>query len=120
MIEPLLRRHDDLSIIWSGNHELPRGLQGHPQFEIIPRMNWTAYRGWMQSERFDIGLYPLKSHGFNRARSANKLAEYDQFGAAVVGSSKWTSAREAHAVGACRLVQDDPMRWRYEIHALIE
>ena len=82
----------------------------------MPSLNWDGYRHWIGGARADVGLYPLRPGAFNRARSINKLGEYDRLGAAVVGSDTWASAAEAAKAGACILVPATRAHW---IEALV-
>lgn len=100
----LAERHPDLQVLWADHHVFPRKLANRMHLSIVPVMDWVAYRRWLTTVRAQIGLYPLRPSGFNKARSLNKLGEFDQIGAAVVGSAGWTAAREAVAHGACVLV----------------
>ncbi|MEI4474166.1 hypothetical protein [Frigidibacter sp. MR17.24] len=120
VLGPLLAGGAALRLLWSGNHPLPRAWEGDARVTRLPAMGWQGYRDWMAGERFDIGLYPLRPGGFNAARSVNKLGEYDQFGAAVLASARWSAARGAAARGACVLAPDDPRRWRYELARMLE
>jgi hypothetical protein len=100
----LAERHPDLQVLWAGHHMFPRKLADRMHLRIVPAMDWVGYRRWLMTVRAQIGLYPLRPSAFNKARSLNKLGEFDQIGAAVVGSVEWASAREAVAHGACVLV----------------
>jgi hypothetical protein len=95
----------------SGEHSVPRSLQNHPGLEILPPMSWNQYQSWMRNRSFDIGLYPLLCSKFNESRSANKLLEYDQFGAAVIASSRWTAATTLGSEGHCKFLDDHPESW---------
>ena len=106
-----------IEIIWSANHALPVDLAAHPSISPLPAMNWTDYRHWIAQARIDIGLYPIAARGFNRGRSANKLGEYAQAGAAVLGSEDWRDAHEAAAAGACQLLPPAPDAW---VNAILE
>jgi hypothetical protein len=103
-LSALAERHPDLRVLWADHHVFPRRLAGRMHLSIVPVMGWDAYRQWLRTVRAQIGLYPLRPGVFNKARSLNKLGEFDQIGAAVVGSAGWASAREAEAQGACLLV----------------
>jgi hypothetical protein len=113
----LLRHSPETEIIWSSNHALPGGLARHPSVSALPAMNWPDYRDWIARARFDIGLYPISSAGFNRGRSANKLGEYAQAGASVLGSEGWQDAYEAARFGACQLLPPVPAAW---VDAILE
>lgn len=107
----LLQATPEAQILWSANHPLPDDLTRHPGVTIVPAMNWHDYRAWLARAEFDIGLYPILPEGFNRGRSANKLGEYDQAGAAVLGAEGWQDAQAAARSGACLLLPPDPTLW---------
>ena len=119
-LSALAERHSDLKILWAGHHVLPRKLAGRMHFSIVPVMGWDAYRRWLQTVRAQIGLYPLRPSVFNKARSLNKLGEFDQIGAAVVGSEGWASAHEAVAQGACVLVPHAIDAWIATVSDLLQ
>lgn len=111
VLSALVEERPDLGILWSGNHALPAVLANRADVVTVPALNWDGYRRWIGDMRADIGLYPLRPGAFNRARSINKLGEYDRIGAAVVGSDNWTSAGEAARAGACVLLSPSPAVW---------
>lgn len=111
VLAALIEARPHLGILWSGNHTLPADLADRADVVTVPKLNWDGYRNWIGSMRADVGLYPLRPGAFNRARSINKLGEYDRLGAAVVGSDMWTAAAEAASAGACLLVPSSPAKW---------
>ncbi|HEY0276550.1 MAG TPA: hypothetical protein VGC31_10855 [Paenirhodobacter sp.] len=113
-----VRDFPDLTVIWSMNHPVPQELAPHPRIERIPALNWRDYRSWLARADFDIGIYPIRAEGFNRGRSANKLGEYDQAGAAILGAQGWRDAEAAAAAGACLLLPPDPDAWNTAIRVL--
>ena len=117
MLAPLLARYDHLRLVWSANHPMTTATSG--QIEQVPALGWEAYRNWMLGQNFDIGLYRISGQGFSAARSVNKLVEYDQFGAAVLGSYRWDAARPAASEGACLLAGDHVAEWRDTLSRLI-
>jgi hypothetical protein len=119
MLTPLLMRYDHLKLVWSANHPLTLPAKAAAQVEQVPALGWERYRRWMARQNFDIGLYRISGSGFSAARSLNKLLEYDQFGAAVLGSYRWDAARSAAAEGACLLAGDDIAEWRDVLTRLI-
>jgi glycosyltransferase involved in cell wall biosynthesis len=71
------------------------------------------YRGFkrrLAQLRWDIGLAPLRSLPFNRAKTPIKWAEYAEAGAAVLASSLEPYAKVGEH-GAALLVQDDGWAW---------
>ncbi|MFC3060901.1 hypothetical protein [Paenirhodobacter populi] len=114
----VLQDFPETAVIWSANNPAPPDLAHHPGFERVPPLDWHSYRKWLGAARFDIGLYPIGGQGFNRGRSANKLGEYDQAGAAVLASTAWRDAEAAAAAGACLLLPPEPAAWRDAIRAL--
>lgn len=120
VLRALVEARQGVEILWSGNHPVPTDLEGRTSVTIIPAGNWNDYRRWIGGARADIGLYPLRPGAFNRARSINKLAEYDCLGAAVVGSDIWTSAAEAERAGACLLVPSNPAVWVETLLGLLD
>lgn len=119
ILRRLLRATPKAQILWSANHPLPDDLTRHPGVTILPAMNWHDYRAWLARAEFDIGLYPILPEGFNRGRSANKLGEYDQAGAAVLGAEGWQDAQTAARAGACLLLPPDPDLWVQAILGLL-
>lgn len=120
VLSALVEAWPDLGILWSGNHALPAMLAGRADVTTVPALNWDGYRQWIGDKRADIGLYPLRPGAFNRARSINKLGEYDRLGAAVVGSDTWTSAAAAARAGACLLVSPSPAAWIDTLSGLLD
>lgn len=120
VLDALVETYPDLSILWSGNHAFPAPLANRVDVTTVPTLNWDGYRHWIGGARADVGLYPLRPGAFNRARSINKLGEYDRLGAAVVGSDSWTSAAEAARAGGCVLVPLSPARWIETLQGLLD
>ena len=119
VIDAMLARFRDARFAFSANHLTPRYWRDNPQITAIPAMPWAEYRQWMTDQQFDIGLYPLGDGPFNASRSSNKLAEYDQFGAAVLGSDRWTDAAAFARIGACTLVGDTAVDWERALVRLL-
>lgn len=111
VLTALLDADPRLELLWSDNHPLPASLAARRGVLRVPVLTWTGYREWMARSRADIGLYPLGPGPFNRARSINKLGEYDCLGAAVVGSQNWEAARVAAANGACLYLPHEHNAW---------
>jgi hypothetical protein len=111
LIDRTLAHHPEARFTFSANHRMPRHWRAHDRITAIPAMSWPDYRCWMADQRFDIGLYPLGGGLFNASRSINKLAEYNQFGAAVLGSDRWAAAAHLSRIGACQLVGDAADNW---------
>lgn len=104
----------------SGNHPFPRAWRNDPRITILPALSWPAYRAWMVGQRFDIGLCPMLDTHFNRARSINKLLEYDQFGAAVLAPADWAKAQIGdNAADRCWLVGDGGDAWRNALQEMM-
>lgn len=118
ILRATLRAVPSLEILWSANHPLPADLARHAGLRTIPAMGWPDYRDWLRGAEFDIGLYPIGASGFNRGRSANKLGEYDQAGAAVLASESWQDAAPAARAGACLLLPQAPDAWAQAIARL--
>ena len=106
-----LERHGQLRLTVSGNLSVPPELARNPKVEVLPPLDWEAYRRWMQDKHFDVGLYPLSPGDFNAARSLNKIGEYDQFGAAVLVSDHWSAADTPARAGRVLQVPHDPVAW---------
>jgi hypothetical protein len=120
VLAALVEAKPDVSLLWSGNHSLPATLANRVDVTTVPTLNWDGYRRWIAGARADVGLYPLRPGAFNRARSINKLGEYDRLGAAVVGSDAWTSAAEAARAGACLLVPANRAQWLETLLGLLD
>lgn len=120
VLTAILEARPSLQILWSTNHSLPKPLAGNIQVVQIPAMDWVKYQEWIARTQADIGLYPLIDGPFNRARSINKLCEYDRLGAAVVGSNNWDAAEEAEKQGACLLLPMDIREWIDRVLDLID
>lgn len=118
IIRLMLKSLPEAQVIWSANHPLPADLADDPAMTVVPAMNWRDYRAWLARAEFDIGLYPILAEGFNRGRSANKLGEYDQAGAAVLGAEGWQDAKAAAQAGACLLLPPSPEVWAQAILGL--
>lgn len=123
-LEPVLtelaRGRPGISFMWSANHAVPARLSRIAEVAMVPTMTWNGYRRWLAGKRADLGLYALRPGAFNKARSINKLGEYDRLGAAVVGSDIWAAATEAHRFGACKLLPADAEAWVEELHNLLD
>lgn len=119
-IHAVLAANEAVRLIISNEMPLPRTLNGHPRIELIPAMSWRDYLDWMVGRTFRVGLYPLRDTAFNRARSINKLLEYDQFGAAVIASDCWEAARPAMRDGRCVLLGSDWRVWAHEILRMLK
>ena len=104
----------------SGEQRIPRAWADEPRLRVIKAMPWHDYQNWMTGETFDIGLYPLMSGSFALARSANKLLEYDQLGAAVITSHQWRSALPEGVEQECIFLNDDQDSWCKAIQDLIQ
>lgn len=115
----VLSERPDIRFIVSAELPLPVDLARNLQVERAPSGSWDAYRSWMGGRSFTLGLYPLRDTGFNRARSINKLLEYDQFGAVVLGSESWEAAHAAAADERCVLVGNDGRAWADRILDLL-
>ncbi|MFQ5623631.1 MAG: hypothetical protein ACE5FS_09565, partial [Paracoccaceae bacterium] len=106
IIDTVLDRRSNAYVTVSGEHPIPSSWRGNPRIEIVKPMTWRQYLVWMRGRKFDIGLYPQVGGQFNAARSENKLLEYDQFGAAVVASSRWRAAAAPASQDRCMLLND--------------
>ncbi|MBV1868821.1 MAG: hypothetical protein KUG69_13090 [Marinosulfonomonas sp.] len=115
----LLDRHPDVSFTLSANVNAGPFWANHPQTKIVPALPWNDYLAWLIEQRFDIGLYPLRDTGFNRARSVSKLFEYALCGAAVVASDSWEVARNGSLSDAVELVPETPDGWGASIERLL-
>ncbi len=120
VITDLLVQRSNLRFFISSETGLPSHFKHHPNITQIRSMSWGGYLNALKGMTFDIGLYRLGNSKFNAARSINKLLEYNQYGAAVIGSNTWSEAADAAARGQCLLVPDDPVIWGAEISRLID
>ena len=115
LMRPLLSalsQHSNLHLTISANLAPTRALVRHPRVTVVPSMEWPQYRAWLAAQRFDLWLYPQLSGGaFNHARSASKLGEAAQTGAALMASKSWNAGVEAHAAGRCMMVENAPDAW---------
>ncbi len=119
ILASVLDDHAGVTVTLSGEQSIPRSLRQDDRVLVAEPMDWDQYLGWARNRHFDIGLYPLTESRFNAARSRNKLLEYDQFGAAVIASARWSAAAPHSECGACRLLGDDPAEWRETIAGLV-
>lgn len=110
-IQRVLSKHETVEFLVSRETPLPRTLATSSRLCRVPSMTWHEYLAWKKNRVVEIGLYPLRDTAFNRARSNNKLIEYDQFGAAVVGSKCWEAATEAADTGRCLLAENHAQDW---------
>ncbi len=120
VLDRLMADRPNWTLTVSANLPIPRRWRHEAQVTILPVLGWAGYREWMAGQRFDIGLYPVLPGGMNDARSANKLSEYAQLGAAIVTSQNWAPGAEAAALGRCLALPNDPDLWCRELNCLID
>jgi hypothetical protein len=82
----VLARHPRARLTHFLGASIPAALTGHPQIVSRRPLPWWLYKRLLPRMRFHLALYPLQDTPFNRARSANKLLETAQVGAAALMS----------------------------------
>lgn len=120
-LEKMVMANKQVSLTVSDNLAPPKAWKSNPRIEVVPVMSWRDYQKWLKTRRFDVWLYPQFSDGaFNRARSANKLGEAGQVGAALVASQSWLAGSEARKSGRCLLIESKVTSWIEAIENLLE
>ncbi len=118
-VKAVLSNRRDVKLVVSREITLSPDLAQMAEVERVPSAMWGDYRRWMAGRSFTLGLYPLRDTAFNRARSINKLLEYDQFGAAVLASDAWEAAGDAGEAGRCLMIKNDWRCWADRILELL-
>lgn len=70
-----------------GGDQVRKYFKGIPRVSVIHPMSWSDYHSWSSSEWRDIGLAPLLSNDFNKARGPTKFIDYTRIGAAGIYSN---------------------------------
>ncbi len=111
VLESVFGKHPDLQLTVSHPFDVP--IEWTRKWNVIklPQMGWNTYRQWMRNEHFDVLLYPLMDTPFNAKRSANKLHESDQLGAALISSETWQAGRNAAEMGRCAVRKNAQSQW---------
>jgi hypothetical protein len=88
-ITDLLDRHPELAFELFGSIPVPDELArfGDRIRHVAPIANYQEFLQALCSREWDIGICPLTSTDFNRAKSNNKWVEYTSAGIAVIASA---------------------------------
>lgn len=119
VLRDLLDRHGDVTLTLPGQISPPAALAQHQRVHVLKAMDWRRYASWLETQEFDIGLYPLCNTAFNASRSINKLMEYTRCGACVLAGPHWPVAHTAPWQGAVRFTTETPQAWRAALDDLI-
>ncbi len=115
----ILEDDPKLEVVVSDNVKPSRALRRMKGLHVIEPMNWEKYRQWLSSQRFDVGIYPLRDTAFNQARSINKVLEYAQTGAVILLSDVWRSQELESFQDAVVMVPNDTQSWTEAIRTAI-
>lgn len=100
VLAELMERHQRLHFTYINARPVLGSLDGHPRVRRMKPQSWPAHKRWLARQRFHLGLYPMPSTPFHRARSRNKILEYGVVGAVGVYPAYWQPAQtvQDHAV----------------------
>ena len=88
----LLENGANVELTIMGSDGVADTLRAEPKLKIENYKNWTFYRRHIESQKFDVLLYPSLPSDFNNARSMNKLIEHAVCGGLGVYSETWQYA----------------------------
>ncbi|MEM6482523.1 MAG: hypothetical protein AAF922_14770 [Pseudomonadota bacterium] len=115
----ILEAHPDVSLTLTTQAGATSRLASHPRVDLVPAMDWEAYKKWLAQQRFDIGIYCLHETEFNLARSLNKIFEYTIAGAAVLVSDHLAEIVTSSFDQAVKCVGPTPGHWQRALEDLI-
>ena len=81
VMDKVLRRDERLAFEIVGGFDVYRLYRGVPRVHIVQPMKWPAYQAFLSTPGRHIGLAPLLSSSFNRARSYTKFFDITRCGA---------------------------------------
>lgn len=119
VLPQLLARWPRLSVTVGANLASPERFAGHPRIVVRRPTSFPDYRRWLASQRFHLGLLPLRDTPLNRARSDSKLCEFAIVGAAPVVSGVASFAAAGDAGERMVILDNDPQAWLTAIDALL-
>ncbi|HZV11029.1 MAG TPA: hypothetical protein VFF94_14810, partial [Novosphingobium sp.] len=114
-----LDRHPACQFTYFARAPVDPALEAHPRARRQQPMAWPEYRRWLARQRFHLALYPLLDNGFDRARSASKLAEHAVAGAVGVYPAGWAPGAALAAAGGALLAPDRVELWPAAMDRLI-
>ena len=120
IIHHIQRRFDHTFFETFGGEKVRKAYADIPRSQILSRFNWESYLDYCSSLNYDIGLAPINSGIFNRARSINKLFDISRCGAAGIytNSEPYSSVIDSWKTGVlCSHMKD---AWIEAICELIE
>lgn len=99
--------------------ELPPALERHPRIRAIGQKPWGEFKRFAAGFRTHLGLAPLLDTPWNQGKTAIKLIEYAQYGAAALYSAvpPYRGLIEEGAQGW--LVENEPEAWRRRLGELV-
>jgi hypothetical protein len=115
MIEPalvaLLHKNPLLNLTMFMGQHAPGSLQRLSNVRNFAPMPWDAYRQFVRSNRFHIGIAPSRDTAFNQSRSISRFHDHAAYGATGVYSNQAPfSTLVAHEKTGI-LVNNDPGSW---------
>lgn len=84
IIKCIQQRYQHTAFETFGGEKIKNAYARIPRSQILSGFNWEAYLDYCATTNHDIGLAPLTSGIFNRARSINKLFDISRCGAAGI------------------------------------
>ena len=102
-----------------GGDQVRKYFKGIPRVSVIHPMSWSDYHSWSSSEYRDIGLAPLLSSDFNKARGPTKFIDYTRIGAAGIYSNVFPYEGYVNDGVDGVLVDNAPALWVEEIINLV-
>ena len=84
VIQSVLEAHPTVRFELVGDQSVAALLDDLSRVDLVPQMDWQAYKGFIRKPGRAIGLAPLLDTPFNRARSATKFFDITAAGAVGV------------------------------------